>query len=230
VGGMAKGAGMMHPDMATLLAFLTTDAPVERELLQQMLVRVTDATFNTITVDGDTSTNDTLLLLANGAAGGTLLAAGSEAAASLEAALLDVCESLAEQLVSDAEGAERSFRVIVTEAADAEQARAAARTVAGSPLVKTALHGGDPNWGRVLMALGRSGARFTLDRCTISIGGITVFAQGTPQPCDLDAVRAALRQPSLEICAALGAGDASARAWGCDMGPDYVHINADYTT
>jgi len=230
IGGTAKGAGMLHPDMATLLAFITTDAPIEASLLQPVLSRVTDSTFNCVTVDGDTSTNDSCILLANGAAGGAMFAAGSSALADFEAALLEVCDSLAEQLVADAEGATRHFRVAVNGAADAGQARVAARVVAQSSLVKTAIHGGDPNWGRIVAALGRSGATFTLDRCRVAIGGLVVFDRGAPEPVEAERIRAALAHPRLDIVIDLGAGDGSGHAWGCDLSADYVRINADYTT
>jgi glutamate N-acetyltransferase/amino-acid N-acetyltransferase len=230
VGGSAKGAGMLHPDMATLLAFITTDAPVDAALLQPALSRVTESTFNCVTVDGDTSTNDTCILLANGAAGGPRIAGGSPGAAAFEDALLLVCDSLAEQLVADAEGATKHFRVAIDGAADSDQARIAARVVAQSPLVKTAIHGGDPNWGRIVAALGRSGATFTLDRCRVAIGGLVVFDRGAPQPVDHNLVRVALSRPRVDIAIDLGAGDGSGHAWGCDLSPEYVHINADYTT
>jgi glutamate N-acetyltransferase/amino-acid N-acetyltransferase len=230
IGGTAKGAGMLHPDMATLLAFITTDAPIDSVLLQPVLSRVTDSTFNCVTVDGDTSTNDSCILLANGAAGGATFTARSSALADFEAALLQVCDSLAEQLVADAEGATRHFRVAVDGAADAGQARVAARVVAQSSLVKTAIHGGDPNWGRIVAALGRSGATFTLDRCRVAIGGLVVFDRGTPEPVDGERIRAALAHPRLDIVIDLGAGDGSGHAWGCDLSADYVRINADYTT
>ena len=230
VGGTAKGAGMLHPDMATLLAFITTDALVDATVLQPVLSRVTDSTFNCVTVDGDTSTNDSCILLANGAAGGAAFAEGSSAAAALESALLHVCDSLAEQLVADAEGATRHFRVAVNGAVDGDQARVAARVVAQSPLVKTAVHGGDPNWGRIVAALGRSGATFTLDRCRVAICGIVVFDRGAPEAVDAESIRAALSQPRLDIDIDLGAGEGTGHAWGCDLSADYVRINADYTT
>ena len=150
--------------------------------------------------------------------------------AAFEAALLQVCNSLAEQLVADAEGATRHFRVAVDGAADADQARVAARVVAQSPLVKTAIHGGDPNWGRIVAALGRSGATFTLDRCRVAIGGLVVFDRGAPEPVDAERIRVALSHPRLDIDIDLGAGDGTGHAWGCDLSADYVHINADYTT
>jgi glutamate N-acetyltransferase / amino-acid N-acetyltransferase len=230
VGGTAKGAGMLHPNMATLLAFITTDARIDATVLQPALSRVTDSTFNCVTVDGDTSTNDSCIVLANGAAGGPSIIAGSNEAAAFEDALLQVCDSLAEQLVADAEGAPRHFRVAVDGAADSDQARVAARVVAQSPLVKTAVYGGDPNWGRIVAALGRSGATFTLDRCRVAIGGLVVFDRGAPQPVDPGLVRVALSRPRIDIAIDLGAGDGSGHAWGCDLSPEYIHINADYTT
>jgi glutamate N-acetyltransferase / amino-acid N-acetyltransferase len=221
---------MIHPNMATLLAFVTTDAAVEPALLRDAISRVTDSTFNCVTVDGDTSTNDTCILLANGAAGGPRIAAGSEDAAAFEAALLQVCDSLAEQIVADAEGATRHFRVAVDGAVDEDEARVAARVVAQSPLVKTAIHGGDPNWGRIVAALGRSGAAFTLDRCRVAIGGLVVFERGAPVPVDHNLVRVALSRARVDIAIDLGAGEGAGHAWGCDLSPEYVHINADYTT
>jgi glutamate N-acetyltransferase/amino-acid N-acetyltransferase len=230
VGGIAKGAGMLHPDMATLLAFITTDAPVPAPLLQRVLAGVTDSTFNCVTVDGDTSPNDSLIALANGAAGGAPFTDGSAPLAAFENALHEVCDSLAEQLVADAEGATRHFRVEVNGAADIAQARVAARTIAQSPLVKTAIHGGDPNWGRIVAALGRSGAAFTLDRCRVRIGELVVFDRGSPVAVEHDVIRQALSRPRVDIDVQINAGDASGHAWGCDLSPEYVHINADYTT
>ena len=230
VGAMAKGAGMMHPDMATLLAFITTDAPVQPAALQPLLARVAGSTLNCVTVDGDTSTNDALILLANGAGGGTPLGSDSRSLSALEDCLYGVCESLAEQLVADAEGATRHFRVQVAGAGGADEARAAALTVAQSPLVKAAVHGGDPNWGRIVAAVGRSGAAFMLDRCRVAVAGLTVFDRGMPAPVDEGSLRAAFSRPRIDIEIDLGAGDASAHAWGCDLSPEYVRINAEYTT
>jgi glutamate N-acetyltransferase/amino-acid N-acetyltransferase len=230
VGGVAKGSGMIHPDMATLLALVTTDAPVADGVLQPLLRRVTDQTFNCVTVDGDTSTNDTLLLLANGAAGGEPVTTGSAGLAALETAALEVCDDLAEMIAADGEGATRHFRVEVHGAADVEQARLAARTVAGSPLVKTAIHGCDPNWGRIVAAVGRSGAEFVLDRCRVAVGGVVVFDAGAPVDADLDAIRRIFAADRVDIEVGLGTGEASGHAWGCDLSDGYVRINADYTT
>ena len=230
VGGMAKGAGMIHPDMATLLAVVTTDGDVAAPDLQTLLGEVAGSSFNSITVDGDTSTNDTLFALANGAAGGPPLRPGEAGFEALRLAFLGVCESLAEQVVADAEGATKHFRVTVSGGRDDAEARLAARTVAVSPLVKTAVHGADPNWGRIVMALGRSGAHFSLDRVRVSIAGTTVFEHGAPLETDLGAVVAALRQPRSEIDIDLGAGEGRGHAWGCDLTAGYVRINAEYTT
>jgi glutamate N-acetyltransferase/amino-acid N-acetyltransferase len=230
VGGMAKGAGMIHPDMATLLAVVTTDADVAAPDLQSLLGEVAASSFNSITVDGDTSTNDTLFALANGAAGGPALRPGDAGFAALRQAFLGVCESLAEQVIADAEGATKHFRVSVSGGRDDAEAHLAARTVAVSPLVKTAMHGADPNWGRIVMALGRSGARFSLDRVRVAIAGITVFERGAPIDTDLSAVVDALRQPQSEIDVDLGAGEGRGHAWGCDLTAGYVRINAEYTT
>jgi glutamate N-acetyltransferase / amino-acid N-acetyltransferase len=230
VGGTAKGSGMIHPDMATLLALVTTDAGVPAGALQPLLRRVAAQTFNCVTVDGDTSTNDTLLLLANGAAGGEPLGAGSADLARLEAAVLEVCDDLAEQVAADGEGATRHLRVEVSGAADAEQARVAARTVAGSMLVKAAIHGADPNWGRIVAAVGRSGADFVLDRCRVLIGGIPVLEGGAPVGADLDAIRRVFAADRIDLGVELGSGEAVGHAWGCDLSADYVRINAEYTT
>jgi glutamate N-acetyltransferase/amino-acid N-acetyltransferase len=230
VGGMAKGAGMIHPDMATLIAVLTTDAPVAAGALQPLLSRVTDETFNCVTVDGDTSTNDTVLLLANGQGGGDAFAEGSGELVALETAVLQVCDSLSEQLVADAEGATKHFLVSVQGAQSREHARLAARTVAGSPLVKTAIHGSDPNWGRIVAALGRSGATFALDRLHVLIGDVPVFDGGAPVVANTERIRSVFAQPRIEIQVQLGAGEYEGHAWGCDLSADYVRINADYTT
>lgn len=230
VGGMAKGAGMIHPDMATLLAFVTTDAAVDREALQQVLTDVCSRTFNCLSIDGDTSTNDTVLLLANGEAGGPELTVQTPQLATLRDAVEEVCTSLVEQLAADAEGGTKAICVVVRGAVDDDEARRAARTVVLSPLVKCAVHGADPNWGRIVAALGRSGASFSLDRSRVAIGGIEVFAGGQPLPVNLDAIRAAFTRPRIEIDIELGGGEGRARAWGCDLSADYVRINAEYMT
>ena len=230
VGGMCKGSGMIHPNMATMLAFITTDAAVEPGFLAGIIKRVADNSFNQVTVDGDSSTNDTFLLLANGAAGNPPLKLATPDAEQLEAALLAVARDLARQIARDGEGATRLITVKVTGGASSEDARLAARSVASSSLVKSAVHGGDPNWGRIVCALGYSGAELAIDRLDLSIAGLTVFARGAGQPVDLEAVRSAFEQPEIMIHAELGLGDSVAEAWGCDLSEEYVRINADYTT
>jgi len=230
VGGMAKGAGMIHPDMATLLAFVTTDSRVAPELLSELLRRAVGLSFNTISIDGDTSTNDCCLVLANGAAGGPELVRGTPESDLLAAALDSVLLDLAGQIVGDGEGVTKTFSVRVLGAVDEVQAALAARTVTTSPLVKTAIHGGDPNWGRILMAVGRSGAELALDRCRLRLAGYELFAMGRPTPVLLDQVVKALSQPTIAIEIDLGLGDAEATALGCDLTSEYVRINADYST
>jgi glutamate N-acetyltransferase/amino-acid N-acetyltransferase len=230
VGGMAKGSGMIHPDMATLLGFVTTDALVDPPLLRSLLLEAVQESFNRISVDGDTSTNDTCLLLANGAAGGPNLEPGSDGARLFAEALRTVLASLAEQVVADGEGATRTFSVTVTGAVDRAQAVAAARTVTSSPLVKTAIHGGDPNWGRILAAVGRSGAELALDRCRLTIQGEELFAMGRVVPASLPRLVPKLLEPRIAIAIDLGVGEAEAAAVGCDLSSDYVRINADYST
>ena len=230
VGGMAKGAGMIHPDMATLLAFVTTDARVAPELLSELLRAAVRTSFNTISIDGDTSTNDCCLLLANGAVGGPELVRGTPEAGLLASALDAVLQDLAEQIVADGEGVTKTFSVRVKGALDEQQAALAARTVTSSPLVKTAIHGGDPNWGRILAAVGRSGAELALDRCRLTLAGHELFAMGRATPAVLDQVAQALRQPRIAIEIDLGVGEAEATALGCDLTSDYVRINADYST
>ena len=230
IGGMCKGSGMIHPNMATMLAYLTTDAAVEPGFLSGIVKRVADRSFNQVTVDGDSSTNDSFLIFANGAAGNPAVTAGSADADRLEAALLAVARDLARQIARDGEGATRLITVRVTGGGTADDARLAARSVAASSLVKAAVHGGDPNWGRIVCALGYSGADLAIDRLDLSIAGLTVFTRGAGQPVDLAAVRTAFESPEIEIHAELGLGEGTAEAWGCDLSEEYVRINADYTT
>ena len=229
VAGCAKGSGMIHPDMATMFCFLTTDAPVERRFLDAALRRAVDDSLNMISVDGDTSTSDTVAILANGAAGGDPIASGSPGASAFEQALRHVCTTLARMLARDGEGATKLIEIRVDGAVSDRDARAAARTVSASPLVKSAVHGNDPNWGRILMAVGRSGARINVDRAAVWLGETCVF-RGVPVPFDERAVSRYLRNEEVLIRVDLGAGEASAVAWGCDLTPEYVHINSDYTT
>ena len=230
VGGMSKGSGMIHPNMATMLAFITTDAAVEPGLMAAMVRSVADRSFNQVTVDGDSSTNDTFLLLANGAAGNAPVRPGTAEAEALERAVLQVAQQLARAIARDGEGATKLMTVRVVDAASVEEARTAARAVASSSLVKTAIHGGDPNWGRIVCALGYSGAELAIDRLHLSIGGVVVFERGAGVEVDLAAVRRIFEQPEIEIVATLGVGAGAAEAWGCDLSEEYVRINADYTT
>ena len=230
IGGMCKGSGMIHPNMATLLAYITTDAAVEPGLMGGLVKLIADRSFNQVTVDGDSSTNDTFLLIANGAAGNEPVRAHSVEADRLEAGLLAVARELARSIARDGEGATKLITVKVLAAVSDAEARAAARAVAASSLVKTAVHGGDPNWGRIVCALGYSGAELALDRLHLTIGGEVVFARGSGVDVDLNAVRHAFEQPEIEIVATLGLADGRAEAWGCDLSEEYVRINADYTT
>ncbi len=230
VGGMCKGSGMIHPNMATMLAYITTDAAVEPGLMAKLARPVADRSFNQVTIDGDSSTNDTFLLLANGAAGNAPVRHGTPEAEALEAAIVDVARELARAIARDGEGATKMIAVRVQGAESDQEARTAARAVASSSLVKTAVHGGDPNWGRIVCALGYSGAELALDRLRLSIGGLVVFERGAGVDVDLSAVRRAFEQPEIEIVATLGLANGHAEAWGCDLSEEYVRINAEYTT
>lgn len=225
--GIAKGAGMIHPDMATTLAFVVTDAGASPALLGKLLREATDATFNAISVDGDTSTNDTIILLASGKAG--TIKAGSAEARRLREALTDVLGALGRSIVKDGEGAEHVVTFEVSGARSDADARKAARTIATSPLVKTALHGRDANWGRILAAAGRSGAAFDPDACEIRIGGEKIVAKGMPVGKEAEA-RAAKIMAGLEytVEVKLGRGPGSARYLTCDMGKSYIAVNANY--
>jgi len=230
IGGMCKGSGMIHPNMATMLAYITTDAAVEPGLMTKLVRSVADRSFNQVTVDGDSSTNDSFLILANGAAGNDPVRADSVEAEQLEAGLVLVAQELARAIARDGEGATKLITVRVLDATSDQDAREAARAVASSSLVKTAVHGGDPNWGRVVCALGYSGAEVALDRLHLTVGGLVVFERGAGVDVDLAAVRRAFEQPEIEIVANLGLGEGRSEAWGCDLSEEYVRINADYTT
>ena len=230
VGGVAKGSGMIHPDMATMFGFLTTDAAADRDWLQATLRRVCDRSFNMIDVDMDTSTSDTVLLLANGAAGGEPVSEVHPAAEALERAIEAVSVTLARQLARDGEGAKTLIEVVVEGAASIEDARLCARTISSSPLVKTMVTGRDPNWGRVLMAAGRSGAAIEPAAASVWIGDHVAFDRGTPAATSEAAISAAMDVEEVSIRIDLASGDATATAWGCDLTAEYVSINADYTT
>lgn len=225
--GVAKGAGMIHPNMATLLSFVVTDAAVPLAELRPMVQRAADRSFNAISVDGDTSTNDTLLVLANGAAAN---AVDPDSLSQVSTLIALACEDLARLIVADGEGVTKVFAVHVTGAASDEDARRAARTITTSNLVKTAIHGADPNWGRIIAAAGRSGAHVNDRMTSIRIGGLDVFRDGAPVAFDPNALRAVFSTPDIAIEVALGLGRGEATAWGTDLSAEYVHINADYTT
>jgi glutamate N-acetyltransferase/amino-acid N-acetyltransferase len=230
LGGCCKGSGMIHPNMATMLAYATTDAAVERGFLRDVVRDVADATFNMVTVDGDTSCSDTLLVLANGAAGGETIRAGTRAESRFREALLALCTQLAREIARDGEGASHLITVEVRRAASVAEARDLAHTIALSSLVKTAVAGNDPNWGRILVAAGRSGARVEAQKTTVKLQGVTLFDRGVVLPFDEHAVHEKMKQDEVVIELALGLGDGAATAWGCDLTTEYVHINADYRT
>ena len=228
--GCSKGAGMIHPNMATTLAFVATDANISPSLLQKTLRDVTTRTFNAISIDGDTSTNDTLLVLANGAAGAPAIKAGSAAHRAFAKALEEVCRSLALQIVADGEGAQRVIEIEVRGAKSESAARRIGQTIATSPLVKTAFAGGDPNWGRIFAAAGRAGVKFDPDRVDIHMAGIPVLRRGQPLDFNERAASNRLLEKSVHIVVNLHAGRAMARYWTCDFTAEYVRINASYRT
>lgn len=232
IGGMCKGAGMIHPNMATMLCYLTTDVAATPQFLQSALSELAQETFNMITVDGDTSTNDSVLLLANGLAGTPVLGDGAspEKEQVFKDALREVMTYLAKEIARDGEGATKLMEVWVRGAASVQEARLAVRTIAGSMLTKSAVYGGDPNWGRILAAAGRSGANFDPTKTDIYIGEVTLMLAGTPQPFEKSQAQAALTGPEVYITVDLHAGNAEAVGWGCDLTQEYVVINSEYET
>lgn len=227
--GICKGSGMIHPNMATMLAFIVTDYPLGAGQARQMLRRVTEQSFNCLTVDGDTSTSDTLLLLANGAACNRReVNAASDAR--FEAALLEVAQDLTRQIARDGEGATRLVTVEVAGARDEAGARQIAISIAKSSLVKTALFGHDPNWGRICCAAGYAGVSFDIDKFSLKLQGKTVMKRGLPVAFDRAALAQALDTKDVLVQVKLGEGSAEARVWTCDLTYDYVKINAEYTT
>ena len=228
VGGIAKGSGMIEPNMATMLGFVTTDAAVAPGLLQRALKAAVDDTFNAITVDGECSTNDCVFALANGASGVRLDDADYEL---LARALRAVCEPLAIGIVRGGEGATKLVTVRVTGAASNEDARRAARAIANSPLVKTAIHGGDPNWGRLVAVAGRSGSEFVLDRAAVRIGPVELFSRGVPYDDRASEAAKYLNHSDVVVEIDLGTGGSGAsQMWTCDLSAEYVRINAEYRT
>lgn len=230
VAGTAKGSGMAHPDLATVFCFLTTDAAVDVDWLQQALRRVADASLNLLDIDMDTSTSDMMLAFANGAAGGSDLARDAASRELLEGALLRVAVELTRDLARDGEGASTLIEAEVRGAQSLVDARRAARAVVSSPLIKSMITGRDANLGRVLMALGRSGAELDVERTSVWIGEHLAFSRGAPTELDLEVISRAMEGDTVRLVADLGLGSHSAMAWGCNLTEDYVRINADYTT
>jgi glutamate N-acetyltransferase/amino-acid N-acetyltransferase len=239
IGGICKGSGMIHPNMATMLAFVTCDAAISPHLWQQMVSRAADKSFNQITVDGDTSTNDTLLALANGQSRTPAITEPGTEADKLEAALTEVCIHLAKSIARDGEGATCLLEVRVSGATDDESARRIARTIAGSALFKSAVFGRDPNWGRIAAAAGRAGVPFEQNDLRVQLGDFLLMEQGQPLPFDRPAASAYMKQAAageylktdtVLVSVSVGEGSGSGVAWGCDLSYDYVKINAEYTT
>ena len=230
IGGVAKGAGMIHPNMATLLCFITTDAVVSADFLPAALHKAVDGSFNMVSIDGDTSPSDCVFLLANGLAGNESIDFDSGGA--FQEALSAICAHLARSVARDGEGATKLIEVTVERAEDQVWARQAARTIASSPLVKAAIHGNDPNWGRIVAALGRSGARVREDRLDVYLNDVCVMKQGNPVPfiSKGEMISALSHSDNVLIRLCLNLGDGQAIAWGCDLSEEYVTINSAYTT
>lgn len=231
VAGITKGAGMINPSMATMLTFMVTDAPVPEDLLRGMLREAVGKSFHMITVDGDTSTNDTVICLANGLAGGKPIKAESEEARYFAKAIEHVCLKLAQMIVKDGEGATKFVEIFVTGAESSQEAKVIAKAIANSPLVKTAFFGKDPNWGRILSAAGSCGVLFNPDAVELYIGDVKVFRQGGPVGGAWEAeARRVMAEKEFKITLCLTQGKASASVWTCDLSYDYVKINAAYST
>ncbi|MBE9223615.1 bifunctional ornithine acetyltransferase/N-acetylglutamate synthase [Cyanobacterium stanieri LEGE 03274] len=239
IGGIAKGSGMIHPNMATMLSFVTCDAAVSTQLWQQMLKRAADKSFNQITVDGDTSTNDSLIALANGQSRTPAITTMDKNGQKLEAMLTAVCQHLAKAIARDGEGATCLIEVQVNGAIDDPSANKIAKTIVGSSLVKSAIFGRDPNWGRIAAAAGRAGVQFNQDDLIIKLGDFLLMERGQPLDFDRQAASNYLKQASqgaylkedtVLISVSVGDGSGSGIAWGCDLSYDYVKINAEYTT
>jgi len=228
IAGAAKGAGMVHPNMATMLAFLTTDAAVEPSALEEALRTAVDDSFNMISVDGDTSTNDMVLVMASGLAGNRPLSPDHPDWPAFVQALSAVCVELAKQVARDGEGGTRLIEVTVEGAVDRAMARRVARTIVQSNLVKTAVYGGDANWGRIVMAVGNSGCAIVPERVSVWLGPVQVVEAGMPTAYDEAAATAALAPELVTIRVHLGLGEAAATAWGSDLTEGYIHINASY--
>lgn len=227
--GLCKGSGMIHPNMATMLGYLLTDAELDVEDAQEMVREASDLSFNMISVDGDTSTNDCVFLMANGASG--VKVAGPDDKAAFRRALVDVATVLAKSIARDGEGATKLIEVRLKGASDLELARKAARGITLSPLIKSAIHGEDPNWGRILARLGAEGVpEEMIEKMKLTIQGVSLFDGGAPAPFIRLEVRKLLKSDLVEIEVDLASGSFEATAWGCDLSRKYVEINAEYTT
>ena len=230
IGGAAKGSGMIHPDLATLFCFLTTDANVDIGFLRIALRKAADVSFNMVSIDGDSSTNDMVLIMANGLAGNAPISQGSRQAEVFQQALDQACIHLAKAIARDGEGATKFVEVNVSGAPGLDEAKLAARTVVSSPLVKAAIHGSDPNWGRIISAVGRSGVEVVESKIELYIGDVCVVRAGCPAPCDAKEVIKVLDGSEVSITLNLGIGNTEATAWGCDLSEEYVTINSQYMT
>ena len=230
IGGCAKGSGMIHPNMATMLSFITTDAAVDPSFLQQALKNAADTSFNMIDVDGDQSTNATLIVLANGRAGGAEICSGTPAGEVFQEALTYVCVELAKQMARDGEGATHLVEVTVEGARTLQEARLAARNIVSSLLVKAMIYGRDPNWGRVMMALGNSGIDFEESDVDIFVNEIHIVHEGMSIAYLKDAVVSSMSEEEVRIRVRIGSGEGTASAWGCDLTEGYVIENSAYST
>jgi glutamate N-acetyltransferase/amino-acid N-acetyltransferase len=230
IGGAAKGSGMIHPNMATMLGFVTTDANIDAESLLIALKEVTNQTFNMITVDGDTSTNDMVVVMANGMAGNNLLTSDHPEWNIFVKGLKTVCQELAKKIAKDGEGATKLIEVQVNSASSQSDARAVGKSIISSNLVKTAIYGTDPNWGRIVSAIGYSGVPVEPKLVKVSIGSYVVFENGLPCPINEEEVKQYLEQDYIQIFVELNQGEHSTAAWGCDLTYDYIKINASYRT
>ena len=228
ISGTAKGSGMIEPNMATMLGFITTDANIESDVLQKALSDITNLTFNAITVDGDTSTNDTVIVMANGLAGNESLTPAHADWDNFYSTLQLVSEDLAKAIARDGEGATKLIEAEVVGAVSDEEARKIAKTVVGSPLVKTAVFGNDANWGRIIAAVGYSGATVDPEKISIKIGNALMVQDGEPVPFSEEELIKILKANEVKIYVSLGQGEGHGLAWGCDLTYDYVQINASY--
>ena len=234
MGGMAKGSGMIHPNMATMLVFITTDAAITPEMLQKALSKVVDYTFNMVSVDGDTSTNDTCAVMASGMAGNALIDSEDEAYEAFSAALYEVMKNLSRRIAADGEGASKLLECVVTGASDLDTARAAAKAVICSSLVKAAMFGADANWGRVLCAVGYCGKELDVNKIDVDFssaaGSIPVCRMGAGVEFSEETAKEILLKDEIQVLVNLNSGNETATAWGCDLTYDYVKINGDYRT